>query len=493
MSTTVSSTGLNTEMLTVSRASHTPEGAVRCIGVAAGSTPEGISAAWLAATGFTGSIGQISIAADQATGEPVVLVGCGGPNAGQDLRAAVGIGGELFRKASRLPAIAIDLASFPHFEAGALQGGLAEGLRLASYRFDTYLTRAPAPALTSVTLVGTDDLPPTDDLTRVEVVTDAVCIARELVNEPGGVLTAPEAARRAEIVAAASGFSIEVADLDQITEMGLGALVAVNRGSTHPARLVMMRHEPANATHTIALVGKGVCFDTGGNNVKSTDHQTRMKKDMAGGAAVIGAMAAIARLNLPVRVLAWVPFTDNMNGGDAMRPGDIVRTRNGQTIEVLDTDNEGRLILADALSLASEAKPDVIIDIATLTGTVGIAVGRSYAGLMGNDEELLADVRAAGDAMGEPVWPFPLSDENAGALNSAFADMKNNSPLVGFTSSAGCLLQRFVAPGIPWAHIDMAAQSFSESPRLEHPAGATGWGVRLLLETINRLLERWDD
>lgn len=493
MSSTVTSTGLNTAMIDIARADQAPSDAVRCIGVGEGDVPPGISAAWLAATGFSGAIGQVTIAVDQAADEVVVLVGCGGPDGGQNTRTAVGMGGELFRRAAPLASLAIDLATFPHFEPAALAVGLAEGLRLASYRFDTYLTRSPAPALTSVTLVGDAALSDPSALERVAVVTDAVCIARELVNEPGGVLTAPEAARRAEIVAAASGFSIEVADLDQIKEMGLGALVAVNRGSHHPARLVMMRHEPPNATHTIALVGKGVCFDTGGNNVKSTAHQTRMKKDMAGGAAVIGAMAAIARLNLPVRVLAWVPFTDNMNGGDAMRPGDIVRTRNGQTIEVLDTDNEGRLILADALSLATEAEPDVIIDIATLTGTIGIAVGRTYAGLMGNDEELLDAVRAAGDAMGEPLWPFPLSEENAGALKSAFADMKNDTPLVGFSPSAGCLLQRFVGPGIPWAHIDMAAQSFTETPHREHPAGATGWGVRLLLETIDRMLERWSD
>lgn len=457
-----------------------PAGATRCVGVAAGQQPDGVSSAWLAATGFTGRAGQISIAVDERSqpGAPMVLVGLGaGLTRPQTLAAA----GDLVRQAARLPHLALEVATF----AGVDMEAFTQGAQLASYRFDRYLTRATPPALSRITLVGEVD---TEILEPTAILADAVCIARDMVNEPGSSLTAPVAAERAVEVAAGSGLAVEISGLDEIRELGLGGLLGVNRGSDQPPRLVHLRHEPPHPVMTVALVGKGVCFDTGGNNVKKTSDMTRMKKDMAGGAAVIGAMSAIGRLGLPARVLAWVPFTDNMNGGDAMRPGDILTIRNGRTIEVLDTDNEGRLILADALCLASEATPDVLIDVATLTGTVGIAVGRSYAGVMGTDEALINTVRAAGDHVGELVWPFPLSDEAASALQTPFADMKNNSPLQAFTSSAGCLLREFVTPGIPWAHIDMASPSLLEAPRAEHPAGGTGWGVRLIVETLTRLI-----
>lgn len=455
-----------------------PAGAVRCVGVTSGAVPDGVSGAWLSATGFTGRAGQITIAVDERTspGSPVVLVGIGG---GLSRTATLAAAGDLVRHSSRIGHLAVEVSSFPDLDVLAF----AEGAQLASYRFDRYLTRAKAPDLSRITLVGVDG-----NLERTAIVADAVCVARDLVNEPGGVLTAPVAGERAMEIAAGSGLGIEVSGLEEIRAMGLGGLLGVNRGSTQPPRLVHLRHEPADPVLTVALVGKGVCFDTGGNNVKSTSDMTRMKKDMAGGAAVIGAMSAIGRLGLRARVLAWVPLTDNMNGGDALRPGDILTIRNGRTIEVLDTDNEGRVILADALSLACEAEPDVLFDMATLTGTVGIAVGRTYGAVMGTDETLVTTVREAGDHVGELVWPFPFTDEAAAALNTPFADMKNTSPLQGFTLSAACLLREFVTPGLPWVHVDMASPSLLEAPRAEHPAGGTGWGVRLIVETIERLI-----
>ena len=263
----------------------------------------------------------------------------------------------------------------------------------------------------------------------------------------------------------------------------LGGLLGVNRGSTQPPRFVQITYEPeGTAAATLAFVGKGLTFDAGGLSIKTAQGMMTMKMDMGGAAAVIGAMSVLPAVGASVRVLAFLPMTDNMLGGDATRPGDVLTIRNGKTIEVANTDAEGRLVLADALSLASEADPDAIVDLATLTGACMVALGPRIAGLMGNDQSLLDRVRAAADTAGERVWPLPLPADYEKQFESNVADMKNIGGPHGGALTAGLILQKFVAEGVAWAHLDIAGPAYSESDDGEFARGGTGFGVRTLVE-----------
>jgi leucyl aminopeptidase len=234
----------------------------------------------------------------------------------------------------------------------------------------------------------------------------------------------------------------------------------------------------------LALVGKGITFDAGGLSIKSAVGMSTMKCDMGGGAAVLGAMSALPAIKPQVNVKAWVPMTDNMLGGDAMRGGDVLTMRNGKTVEVLNTDAEGRLILADGLSLASEAKPDAIIDLATLTGAAMASLGKDYAALMSNNDALASQVEAAAENAGELLWRMPLPGRYRKLLDSPIADMKNIGGPYGGAITAALFLQEFVADGIPWAHLDIAGPAFSDSVTETGPKGGTGYGVRTLVSLI---------
>jgi leucyl aminopeptidase len=261
----------------------------------------------------------------------------------------------------------------------------------------------------------------------------------------------------------------------------------VNRGSTQPPRFLHLRYEPPAARATVALVGKGITFDSGGLSLKPADGMIGMKGDMGGAGAVLGAFRAVAALGAKVRVLGFLPITDNMTGGDATRVGDVLTMRNGKTVEVLNTDAEGRLILADALSLATEAEPDAIIDLATLTGACMVALGDRTAGLMGNHRGLLDQVRAAADAVGEPTWPLPLPAYLRGKLDSDVADLKNiTDTRYGGALAAGLFLQEFVGEGVPWVHIDIAGPADASEVYGEIVKGGTGFGVRTLVELLSR-------
>jgi leucyl aminopeptidase len=308
-----------------------------------------------------------------------------------------------------------------------------------------------------------------------------VAFARDLVNTPSGDLTPAELAATAERVAADAGLGVEIIDEAKAAELALGGLLDVGKGSDNPPRMVVLRYEPANARGHLAWVGKGITFDSGGLSLKSGEGMMTMKCDMAGAAAVLAAMSVLPVVAPKVRVTAYLCAAENMPSGHAIRPGDVLRVRNGTTVEVLNTDAEGRLVLADGLTLAAEQEPDAIVDLATLTGAAKAALGSRIAALMGNDDGFVDQVRSAADQAGEPVWHLPLPKEYRKSLDSQVADIKNisGSGTPG-ALTAGLFLQEFVA-GRPWAHLDIAGPAWVDEEDALGPRGGTGFGVRTLV------------
>ncbi len=428
---------------------------------------------------FSGREGQIYTWPEE--GRVAALVGVGRraeADAGKMRRAGAAIG----RKLGNHAWVGVDLAEVDLDGADSRQA-LAEGIALGSYRFLAYKSEGEPLKLKRVDVAGGAGAVKQGALDSGRAVAGAQMLARDLVNEPGGTLTAPEFADRAAAIGLESGLTVKVWDEADIADGGLGGLLGVNRGSTLPPRLLELVYDPPEPEQgTLALVGKGIVFDAGGLSIKTGQGMMTMKCDMGGGAAVIGAMSAMSTVAPSARIHAFVPMTDNMLGGDATRPGDVLRIRNGKTIEVLNTDAEGRLILADALSLASETKPDAIVDLATLTGACMVALGPKIAGLMGNNEEWIAAIEKASEATGERVWRLPLPADYSKQIESSVADMKNIGTPHGGALTAGLILQEFVAEGIPWAHLDIAGPAWSDSDEADISKGGTGFGVRLLIE-----------
>jgi len=310
-----------------------------------------------------------------------------------------------------------------------------------------------------------------------------VAMARDLVNEPAGAMTPTRLAEVAAEVAEAEGLTLTVLDEAAIAAEGLGGLAGVAQGSDEPARLIELVYEPAGGGDgTLALVGKGITFDSGGLSIKTAEGMETMKTDKSGAAAVLAAMSVIAALAPPVKVVAIIPATENMPGGGAVKPGDVLRIRNGKTVEVLNTDAEGRLVLADGLSLAVEAGADAIIDVATLTGACVVALGRKVAGLMGNHAGWIDQVGQAAGRAGEDVWPLPLPEDYRKLIDSDVADIKNISGgRYAGALTAGLFLREFVGD-VPWAHLDIAGPARSEDDEGYLQKGGTGFGVRTLVE-----------
>ncbi len=447
--------------------------------------PHGLDWKLLRASGFDGSVGQAEIVAGPERAVAVLGLGPAAELGSSAFRQA---GAALVRAGARfgsLGADVLDQAGEAVDRAAAAQA-FAEGIDLGVYEFMAHKSNGATSKVRSVALVGSGKRI-SAALDRGQAIARGVNLTRDLVNEPGGSLTPVEFARRAGKVARQGRLAIEVLDLAAIKKARLGGVLGVNRGSTQQPRFVRMTYKPSGrAQGHLALVGKGITFDAGGLSIKTSAGMMTMKSDKAGASAVLGAMAAIAELGPRIRVSAFMPLTDNMLGGDATRPGDVLKMRNKKTVEVLNTDAEGRLILADALSLASEAKPDAIIDLATLTGACVVALGDRYAGLMGTDGTgWLEQVAAAGERTGERVWRLPLPAEYRPQLDSNVADIKNiGGSNGGGALTAGLFLKEFVVEGIPWAHVDIAGPAFSDTPFEEHPKGATGFGVRLLVDLI---------
>ena len=459
--------------------------------VAVGVTAEAVSERrgdldWeaLGGLGFEGKAGEVQIGRHGAAGRLTAIVGLGAEaEVGvAQIRSSAAVVG---RTASKIKHVALDLfGDLPDGVARseAVQAAV-ESLTLATYRYDTYRSEPKPPVLAKVSIVGSTSAGTRSAIERGEVVAGAVVWARDLVNEPGGSLTPAKFAQEATRMARRVGLQIKVMDEAAIKKAKLGGVLGVNRGSDKPPRFVELSYDPGvRGAPTLALVGKGITFDSGGLSIKTQAGMATMKCDMGGGAAVLAAMSTLPGLGVKCRVKAYVPMTDNMLGGDATRAGDVLRIRNGKTIEVLNTDAEGRLILADALSLASEAKPDAIIDVATLTGACMVALGPKIAGVMGSNEAWVDQVRAASDRTGERVWPLPLPADYRKHVDSAIADMKNIGIPQGGALTAGLILQEFVGDGIAWAHLDIAGPAWSDVDDGEVTKGGTGFAVRLLAD-----------
>ena len=446
----------------------------------------GADAAFLKSSGFRGKPGETLLlpATDELPQRLLLGLGRKAKIDGAAMRrAGASAARKLLRTYTNAAAMVLDDLPASLTEADAAQS-FAEGLVLGAYRYDEFRSEPPKTTLKKVVVVGGGRGVKAGVALGVRIA-DAVSFARDLVNEPGGSLTPVKLAAEATRVAKREGLKITVLDEKAIKAKKLGGVLGVNRGSDQKPRFIEIVYAPNTYRHSVALVGKGITFDSGGLSIKSGAGMMTMKTDMAGGAAVLGAMAAVAAVKPKVKVTAYVPATDNMLGGDATRPGDVLTFRNGKTAEVLNTDAEGRLILADALSLASEDEPDAIVDLATLTGACVAALGPKIAGVMTNNQAWADQVLEAGATTGERVWQLPLPADYRKMLDSNIADMKNIGGPYGGAITAGLFLKEFVADDIPWVHIDIAGPSNSDGIDGEIGKGGTGFGVRLLLELLD--------
>ena len=362
---------------------------------------------------------------------------------------------------------------------------LAEGVVLAHHDTGHLKSEPPAhPGLQQVALVGTaggSELAAAVE--RGRVLGACTNLARALGNEPSNVLTPRELAERARAAAEGTSLAVTIHDEKAIADLGMGLLLGVAKGSAEPPRLIVLEHNPPGrpAGPVLGLVGKGITFDTGGISIKPADGMERMKVDMAGGAAVIGALRAASLLGAPVRVIGVIPSTENMPGGKAIKPGDVIRGAAGKSVEVINTDAEGRLILGDGLWYARHLGATHLIDIATLTGACVVALGRVMAGVFGGPPAFVEAVRATGDLTGDRCWPMPSSDEYFDQLKSEVADITNTGGRPGGAVTAAVFLKQF-AGGLPWAHLDIAGVAWSDDARPWQVKGATGAATRLLAE-----------
>jgi leucyl aminopeptidase len=374
-------------------------------------------------------------------------------------------------------------------DVAELAQAIAEGLTLSEFNVGMYKTGdAPAPPVPAWTVALLQQ--PSDAVMRARAAIDrgrllGECsnLARELANEPGNALTPREFARRAASVAAGGGVEAEILDENRITELGMGLLLGVARGSSEPPRLMVFRHNPpgAPASPVLGLVGKGITFDTGGISIKPADGMERMKDDMAGGAAVACAMRAIALLDAPIRVVGVVPATENMPGGRAIKPGDILKSAAGKTVEVINTDAEGRLILGDGLWYAQQLGATHLVDVATLTGAVVVALGKTTSGLFGTPPEWVEHIRRVANRAGDRVWPMPVFDDYKEQLKSEIADFTNTGGRPAGSITAALFLKEFTG-GRPWAHLDIAGTAWAEDAKPYLPKGPSGVAVRTLAE-----------
>lgn len=371
-------------------------------------------------------------------------------------------------------------------------GAVTEGLMLSSYRFDKYLTEKQPKKkhLKKVELIGShaaDIRSIRAGMNRAVIACTGTILARDLSNAPGNEIYPETLAKAARTAGRRAGFSVTVFDERKIRSLNMGGLIAVSKGSRKPPRFIIMDYRPGRTRiPTVVLVGKGVTFDSGGISIKPSAGMGEMKMDMAGAAAVIGAMQSTARLKLPVRLIGIVPAAENLPDGNAVKPGDIITHYNGKTSEVDNTDAEGRLILADALSYASRFKPDLVIDLATLTGACVVALGHVAAGAMGNDQKRIDHLREAGERTHEYVWQLPLFEEYEKLIRSDIADVKNVGGRWAGAITAALFLKKFIGP-YPWIHLDIAGPAILEENTEYIPRGGSGFGVRLIVDFLENL------
>lgn len=457
--------------------------------LAGAAVPQHLDTAWAERQGFEGKARQ-SLVVRSLHGPSLVLLGIGQAHAAD--REVWRRAGAAFARAAGKGQSAALLVPLPStIPTEQVAQALVEGALLASYRPQTSKSDPDEALLRELVLVpvavggvGDEDRRAVEQGARAgEVIASAVCWARDLVNRPAGQLTprrfAHEAIRRLEQDPAVT---IEVWREAELEQERLGGLLGVSRGSLEPPRLVRATYEPeGRAGGHVVLVGKGITFDSGGLSLKSGEGMMQMKTDMTGAAVVLGALSAAARLGLPLKVTAIAPLTENLPGHRATKPGDVLTARDGTTMEVLNTDAEGRLVLADGLSLAVELAPDAIIDVATLTGAAMVALGPDVAAVFGTDPDLVASLRSAGGDAGEPLWELPLVDSYERFLESEVADVKN----IGKAGQAGTViaalfLRRF-AKDVPWAHLDIAATGRADADEGYYAKGGTAFSLRTLV------------
>ena len=399
-----------------------------------------------------------------------------------DIARRVAIAGGISLKQRRVARAAFMIRDASRAADAAMTQAVAEGLTLSEFNAGIYKTSDVPPATAPVwTIVG--NVENAGAVERGRVLAECSNIAREMTNEPGNTLTPREFTRRSEKVIADTGASFEVLDEKQMESLGMGMLLGVARGSAEPPRLMVIRHEPPGAPRSpvLGLVGKGITFDTGGISIKPADGMERMKDDMAGGAAVVCAMRAIAMLKAPIRVIGIVPTTENMPGGRAIKPGDILRSAEGKTVEVINTDAEGRLILGDGLWYARKLGATHLVDVATLTGAIVTALGKVTSGLFGTPDAWVDVVRRVANRAGDRVWPLPLFDEYKDQIRSDIADLLNTGGRPAGSITAALFLKEF-SGGLPWVHMDIAGTAWAEESKPYLPKGPSGVAVRTLAE-----------
>lgn len=463
----------------------TLEGATLVIGVMEGLSAapgseealDGLSSDMLVAAGFEGKAGQ-TVSVPHQSASVALCVGLGEEASYESLRAAAG---EAVRRVKTERAVS--LLALIGVE-GATRA-VTEGSLLGGYQYRTYKSDDDVTDVRVVEIVGADE----QQLSDTIVSSEATMLARDWVNTPAKD-KAPEVLS-ALISSAAEdvGIGVEIWDRDRIVTEGLGAVLGVAAGSNRDPRVVILQYEPDNAIAHLALVGKGITFDSGGLSIKPSSSMEEMKDDMAGAAAVTAATIGVARLGLPIRVTTIAPLTDNAVGGNATRPGDVLRPVEGPTIEVLNTDAEGRLILADGLGLAKRFAPDLTLDVATLTGAAAVALGKQVAAVFGSDTGVAAQVLAAADRAGEEFWELPLFSGYRKSLDSNIADVKNISGTrYGGAIVAALFLAEYAGDG-PWAHLDIAGPARSQETAGEFVKGASGVGVRTLIELVKGMTQ----
>jgi leucyl aminopeptidase len=393
------------------------------------------------------------------------------------------------RKATKAPSVAttiLDLADGAGIDRPVAAQAVAEGFVLGSYQFLKYKGDGDASRLAEVDIIGRSSARVEAALERGSTIAGAVTWARDMVNEPSGAKSPAAFAAAARTLLRGKGVTVKVMTEAELKAEGLGGVLGVGQGSGNPPRLVKATYTPQGKKGSIAFVGKGVVFDSGGLSLKTSSGMETMKTDMSGAAAVLAAMSVLKALDIKTKVTAYVPMVENMPSGTAIRPGDVLKIRNGKTVEVLNTDAEGRLILADGLALAAEDRPDAVVDVATLTGACLVALGDKIAGLMGNRDTWNDQVQAAADAVGEPVWPLPLPKEYRKLLDSEVADLRNISTgSYGGALTAALFLAEFV-DGVPWAHLDIAGPARAGGDDGYLVKGGTGFAVRTLVELADR-------
>ncbi|MCK2027493.1 leucyl aminopeptidase [Microbacterium sp. SSW1-47] len=432
--------------------------------------------------GFTGAAGSFArVYAPDVSTLPFAVVGAGKSIDDAAIRSAAGVA---LRSLTGFPHVALGLASGLDGHAAAA----AEGAVLGGHRFDGYHTEKGKARAERITVhADLDD----ETITRAQTLGEAVALIKDLVNVPAEWQSPAQLAQSAADSVAELDVTVDIFDEAALAEQGFGGILGVGQGSDRPPRLVRLDYSPADAVRHLALVGKGITFDTGGLSLKPAASMVGMKFDMAGAATSLAALRAIARLGLPVRVTAWLCITDNMPSGRALRPGDVIRILDGTTVEVQNTDAEGRLVLADGLVAASREHPDVIIDVATLTGAIVAALGHRHTGVFGDDETVTRFLAAA-EQTGEPAWHMPLPSYMEESLESPIADLQNANmgDRMGGASFAGLFLRRFVGPvsdaedaaRIPWVHLDIAGSGeHAGAPYGFTEKGPTGAMVRSIV------------